>query len=70
MLVSKVKGEYYAMGSKCTHYGAPLAKGVITDGGRIVCPWHGACFNAKTGDIEDAPAPNHLQSFKVGDPCY
>lgn len=36
----------------CSHYGAPLAKGVLS-GNRVVCPWHAACFNVATGDIED-----------------
>ncbi|KAG8756174.1 hypothetical protein FRC12_010665 [Ceratobasidium sp. 428] len=44
---------------------APLAKGVLTNDGRVVCPWHGACFNACTGDIEDAPAPDALHAFKA-----
>ncbi|GAA5859333.1 hypothetical protein JCM1840_004566 [Sporobolomyces johnsonii] len=65
ILLSRVKGQYFANSAKCTHYGAPLAKGVLTESGRIVCPWHGACFKAQTGDIEDAPALNSLQSFKV-----
>ena len=26
---------------------------------------HGACFDAKTGDIEDAPSLDALQSYKV-----
>ncbi|GAA6061208.1 hypothetical protein JCM10212_001529 [Sporobolomyces blumeae] len=66
ILVSKVNGQYYANSSKCTHYGAPLAKGVLTESGRLVCPWHGACFNVcKNGDIEDAPGIDSLQSFKV-----
>ena len=26
-LLVKENGEFYAVGSKCTHYGAPLAKG-------------------------------------------
>jgi hypothetical protein len=30
-----------AIGAKCTHYGAPLAKGILTTGGRLTCPWHG-----------------------------
>jgi putative NADH-flavin reductase len=30
-----------------------------------MCPWHGACFRVQTGDIEDAPSVDHLQSFKV-----
>ncbi|GAA5833919.1 hypothetical protein JCM3766R1_002470 [Sporobolomyces carnicolor] len=66
ILLSKIKGQYYANSSKCTHYGAPLAKGVLTESGRLVCPWHGACFNVcKNGDLEDAPGIDSLQSFKV-----
>ncbi|GAA5897109.1 uncharacterized protein JCM6883_006583 [Sporobolomyces salmoneus] len=66
ILLSKIKGQYYANSSKCTHYGAPLAKGVLTESGRLVCPWHGACFNVcKDGDLEDAPGIDSLQSFKV-----
>ncbi|KAG0656683.1 hypothetical protein C6P46_006985 [Rhodotorula mucilaginosa] len=66
ILLSKVKGQYFATSSKCTHYGAPLAKGVLTAEGRLVCPWHGACFNVcSNGDIEDAPGIDSLQSFKV-----
>ncbi|GJN92313.1 hypothetical protein Rhopal_005343-T1 [Rhodotorula paludigena] len=62
ILLSKIKGQYYANSSKCTHYGAPLAKGVLTESGRLVCPWHDVCSN---GDIEDAPGIDSLQSFKV-----
>jgi len=46
-------------------YGAPLVKGVITGDGRITCPWHGACFNTSTGDIENAPALDPIESFPV-----
>lgn len=35
------KAEVQAIGAKCTHYGAPLAKGILTTGGRLTCPWHG-----------------------------
>jgi apoptosis-inducing factor 3 len=52
ILLSKVKGSFYATGNKCTRtflprfrlirdYGAPLKNGVLTDSGRLVCPWHG-----------------------------
>lgn len=58
-------GKLYATSAKCTHYGAPLAKGILTSKGKLVCPWHGACFDAKTGDIEEAPALDSLLSFKV-----
>ncbi|KAH6605552.1 hypothetical protein Trco_004705, partial [Trichoderma cornu-damae] len=59
------KAEVQAIGAKCTHYGAPLAKGVLTTTGRVTCPWHGACFNAKTGDVEDAPALDALPVFPL-----
>ncbi|KAM0186146.1 hypothetical protein ACHAPI_011836 [Fusarium lateritium] len=67
VLLVNTGGKTQALGAKCTHYGAPLAKGVLTSDGRITCPWHGACFNAKTGDIEDAPALDHLPVFQVAE---
>jgi nitrite reductase/ring-hydroxylating ferredoxin subunit len=33
--------------------------------GRVRCPWHGACFNTSTGDIEDSPGLDSVHSFKV-----
>ena len=65
VLLAKVKDEVHALGSKCTHYGAPLAKGVLTGDGRLTCPWHGACFNVKSGDIEESPALDSLLKFEV-----
>ncbi|KAI9888542.1 MAG: hypothetical protein M1814_006842 [Vezdaea aestivalis] len=65
ILLANTAGQTTALSSKCTHYGAPLAKGVLTSSGRIVCPWHGACFNAKTGDVENAPALDGLSSFPL-----
>ncbi|KAG4419818.1 hypothetical protein IFR04_007037 [Cadophora malorum] len=65
VLLCNVGGKVSALGSKCTHYGAPMVKGVLTGDGRITCPWHGACFNASNGDIENAPAIDALPSFKL-----
>ncbi|XP_061458537.1 apoptosis-inducing factor 3 isoform X3 [Rhineura floridana] len=63
-LLVKENGEFYAMGHKCPHYGAPLVKGVLSKG-RLRCPWHGACFNIGTGDIEDYPGLDSLPKFQV-----
>ncbi|XP_039209386.1 apoptosis-inducing factor 3 isoform X1 [Crotalus tigris] len=63
-LLVKENGEFYAMGHKCPHYGAPLVKGVLSKG-RVRCPWHGACFNISTGDIEDFPGLDSLPKFQV-----
>lgn len=41
ILLVNAGGNIHAVGSKCTHYGAPLVKGVMTSTGRLTCPWHG-----------------------------
>ena len=64
ILLARVAGKCYAVGANCPHYGAPLVEGVLS-GDRIVCPWHHACFNVKTGDFEEAPAFDSLPSFDV-----
>ncbi|KAI6025583.1 hypothetical protein F5J12DRAFT_808951 [Pisolithus orientalis] len=65
VVVYRLGDAVHATSAFCTHYGAPLVKGVLAADGRVVCPWHGACFNICTGDIEDAPAPSALYSFKT-----
>ncbi|GAB5579303.1 apoptosis-inducing factor 3 isoform X1 [Prionailurus iriomotensis] len=64
VLLVKDNGEFHALGHKCPHYGAPLVKGVLSRG-RVRCPWHGACFNIGTGDLEDFPGLDSLHKFQV-----
>ncbi|KAK3317084.1 putative apoptosis-inducing factor 2 [Apodospora peruviana] len=65
VLLLNASGKVQAVGPRCTHYGAPLVKGILGTNGKLTCPWHGACFNAQTGDIENAPALNALPVFKA-----
>ncbi|KAJ5484497.1 Pyridine nucleotide-disulfide oxidoreductase dimerization [Penicillium expansum] len=65
VLLVKLDDKVHALSPRCTHYGAPLKNGVVTGDGRLTCPWHGACYNVTTGDVEDAPAPNALNKFEV-----
>lgn len=62
ILLAHIKGEFYATGAYCTHYGAPLETGVL-QGTRAVCPWHNACYDLTTGDHLEPPGCNALTHF-------
>jgi nitrite reductase/ring-hydroxylating ferredoxin subunit len=47
VLLLKVQDKVHATSANCTHYGAPLAKGVLTPEGRLTCPWHGGMLNVE-----------------------
>ncbi|KAK1900221.1 Apoptosis-inducing factor 3 [Dissostichus eleginoides] len=64
VLLVRTQGQYSAVGSRCSHYNAPLIKGALV-GDRVRCPFHGACFNVRTGDIEEYPGLDSLPSYKV-----
>ena len=64
VLLARVDGKCYAVAAHCTHYGAPLADGYLS-GDRIVCPWHHACFNTRTGALEEPPALDSIANYPV-----
>ena len=64
VLLVRVNGEFHAIASNCSHYGGPLAEGVLHEH-RIRCPWHQACFDVVTGNLEEPPALNALPHFDV-----
>ena len=64
VLLAHVGGEFFAIGATCTHYGGPLAEGLIV-AETVRCPWHHACFSLRTGNVERAPALRPLPRWTV-----
>ena len=64
VLLARVEPNWFAVGAKCTHYGAPLDQGVLVSE-TIRCPWHHACFELHNGAASRAPALNDLPSYDV-----
>jgi len=64
ILVARRGDELFAIGATCTHYGGPLAKGLLVDC-TVHCPWHHARFDLRTGEAIAAPALNNVACYKI-----
>lgn len=59
------RGEaVHAYQATCPHAGAPLEHGAVC-GGRLVCPWHKATFDADSGALLEPPALHGLARYRV-----
>ncbi|MFO7899154.1 MAG: FAD-dependent oxidoreductase [Planctomycetota bacterium] len=64
VLLVRVDGEIHACAGKCTHYGGPLADGLL-DGHVVTCPWHNARFDVTDGRMVSPPALDHLTCYEA-----
>jgi nitrite reductase/ring-hydroxylating ferredoxin subunit len=64
VMIVRTKGELFAVGATCSHYGGPLSEGLIV-GDAVHCPWHHARFCLRTGAVEAAPALNPVACYRV-----
>ncbi len=64
LAVSNIDGAFYAIDDVCTHDGGTLGEGRLRNG-RVVCPRHGAQFDARTGKVLSLPAVRSVRSYAV-----
>jgi NADPH-dependent 2,4-dienoyl-CoA reductase/sulfur reductase-like enzyme/nitrite reductase/ring-hydroxylating ferredoxin subunit len=64
ILVAKEGSQLFAIGATCTHYGGPLAEGLLVNC-TVRCPWHHARFDVRTGEAIAAPALTDVACYKI-----
>ena len=66
VLVVRVAGTVYAVDNMCSHADACLHEGRVR-GHRIICPLHGASFDARSGAVLAPPATAPLRRYEARD---
>jgi NADPH-dependent 2,4-dienoyl-CoA reductase/sulfur reductase-like enzyme/nitrite reductase/ring-hydroxylating ferredoxin subunit len=63
VILVKDGDDLFALNATCTHYGGPLAEGLVADGA-VRCPWHHARFDLRSGSAR-TPAMDPVSCFDV-----
>lgn len=64
LAMSNVDGNLFAIDNVCTHDDGPLGEGRLR-GNRVICPRHGAAFDARTGRALTLPAVRGVNAYDV-----
>jgi 3-phenylpropionate/trans-cinnamate dioxygenase ferredoxin component len=62
--LANADGEIHAFRNNCTHKDFPLDTGSL-ENGHVVCAWHGAHFDVRTGRALRLPAIKPLTMYEV-----
>ena len=64
IIISNIGSKFYAMDDRCGHMNARLSMGNISNDGIVVCPFHGARFDATTGKKVKEPVLTPSQQME------
>ncbi len=64
IILINFNGEFFAYKNQCSHMEFELSDAEI-EGEILTCPWHGAQFNIRTGDVVRLPASEPLEKYEV-----
>jgi len=64
ILVVNLGDQFYCLGGRCSHAGAPLAEGDL-EGEVLTCPWHYSQFKITDGSVLRGPANVPLRVYKT-----
>ncbi len=58
-------GRVYAVADRCPHKDFALSGGALVSPCVLECPWHGARFDVRTGQVLQGPATERLPTYTV-----
>ncbi len=64
VLLARRGDEFFAIGAVCSHYGGPLAEGLMVED-TVRCPWHHGCFSLRTGEALRPPPLSPVACWTV-----
>lgn len=64
LALSNIGGELFAIDNVCTHDSGPLGEGKLQRE-RVICPRHGAAFDARSGRVLTLPAVHGVAAYPV-----
>jgi nitrite reductase/ring-hydroxylating ferredoxin subunit/uncharacterized membrane protein len=66
MAIVRLNDQFFAFQEFCTHRYGPLSEGRFdAKGCQVVCPWHGSCFDVRTGKVTQGPAKVDLETYEI-----
>ncbi len=64
VLIANIEGAICAVSDICSHAEATLSDGYLDDN-LVECPLHGAVFDVTNGTVQEGPASENIECYRV-----